>query len=476
VIFFTERRKTLKQKREALDTIAAISTPHGEGAIAIVRLTGERSIEIAAQIFLQGKKSLKDVSSHTIHYGHIKNPRTEALVDEVMVSVMRAPKTFTYEDVVEINCHGGGVAANQILQLLLHEGARMAEPGEFTKRAFLNGRIDLSQAEAVMDLIRAKTDQAKDMAMGQLDGNLSHLVRSLRQDILETIAEVEVNIDYPEYDAVEDMTKNKLKIKVESVCLELKSLLTSAKQGKILREGLKVAIVGRPNVGKSSLLNALLREEKAIVTDVAGTTRDVIEELVNIRGIPIKLIDTAGIRETNDVVEKLGVERSYKALQEADLVLLMLNASEMLNQEDLELLEVTKNMKRMVLLNKIDLFSNLSMKEVKKFVDEGSIIKISVWNREGFNQLEERISKLFFSGKVSINKDATYLSNTRHITLIQQAQESLSKALTGIDEKMPIDLIQIDVVHCWELLGEIVGESVSDELITQLFSQFCLGK
>lgn len=471
-----EGRKILKQKREVLDTIVAISTPPGEGAIAIVRLTGEKSIEIAEQIFFQDKKSLKDVSSHTIHYGHIADPRTAVLVDEVMVSVMRSPKTFTYEDVVEINCHGGGVVANQILQLLLREGARMAEPGEFTKRAFLNGRIDLLQAEAVMDLIRAKTDQAKDVAMGQLDGDLSHWICSLRQDILKTIAEVEVNIDYPEYDAVDAITTNKLKKKLGSVCLELKSLLTSAKQGRILREGLKVAIVGRPNVGKSSLLNALLREDRAIVADAAGTTRDFIEELVNLRGIPIKLIDTAGIRETKDVVEKLGVERSRKVLQEADLVLLMLNANETLNPEDLELLKVTKNMKHILLLNKIDLSINISMKEIKKFINEKSIIKISVLSHEGFDQLEEMISKLFFGGQVLINKDATYLSNTRHITLIQQAQESLNEALTGIDEKVPLDLVQMDVVHCWELLGEIIGESVSDELITQLFSQFCLGK
>ena len=308
------------------DTIAAISTPPGEGAISIVRMSGEEAVAIANKVF-KGK-DLTKVSSHTINYGHILDPKTGEEIDEVMVSVMLAPKTFTKEDVIEINCHGGIVPTNQILQLLLVNGARLAEPGEFTKRAFLHGRIDLTQAESVMDLIRAKTDKSMKVALNQLDGNLSHLINALRQDILDVLAQVEVNIDYPEYDDVETMTTKLLKEKAQSLLKQIEQLLTTASQGKILREGLATALVGRPNVGKSSLLNHLLHEEKAIVTDVAGTTRDVIEEYVNVRGVPLKLIDTAGIRQTEDKVEKIGVERSRQAIEQADLVLLVLNASE----------------------------------------------------------------------------------------------------------------------------------------------------
>ena len=337
------------------DTIAAISTAPGEGAIGIVRISGEDAIRIADEVYRLKEKRLKDQPSHTIHYGHIVAPKNDEVIDEVMVTVLRAPKTFTREDVVEINCHGGIVAINRILQLVLRMGARLAEPGEFTKRAFLNGRIDLSQAEAVMDLIRAKTDKSMQMAMRQLDGELSKLIQNLRQEILNTLAQVEVNIDYPEYDDVEEMTLQLLREKTQQVSQGIRALLNTASQGKILRDGLKTAIVGRPNVGKSSLLNVLLREEKAIVTDIAGTTRDTIEEYVNVRGVPLQLIDTAGIRETDDVVERIGVERSRKALNEADFVLLILNQSEELMDEDLRLLEQTKDFKRIILLNKTDL-------------------------------------------------------------------------------------------------------------------------
>lgn len=460
---------------QEFDTIAAISTPPGEGAISIVRLSGDQAVEIADRVFKAGSKQLVNVASHTIHYGHIVDPKNDKLMDEVMVSVMRAPKTFTREDVIEINCHGGIVVVNQLLQLLLRQGARLAEPGEFTKRAFLNGRVDLSQAEAVMDLIRAKTDKAMNLALNQLDGNLSHLIRTLRQEILETLAQVEVNIDYPEYDDVEEMTTRLLLEKATQVKAQIESLLETAQQGKILREGLDTAIIGRPNVGKSSLLNHLLREEKAIVTDIAGTTRDVIEEYVNVRGVPLKLVDTAGIRDTEDIVERIGVERSRQALAKADLILLVLNQSEPLSKEDEQLIEVTKDSKRIVLLNKTDLPSQLDRQQVRILVGDAPLFEVSVLNQDGLDHLEQAIADLFFGGQTA-DKDASYVSNTRHIALLDQAAHSLSEVIQGIELGMPVDLVQIDMTRCWDALGEVVGDSVQDELITQLFSQFCLGK
>lgn len=457
------------------DTIAAISTPPGEGAISIVRLSGDQAIPIVAKIYRSGNKSLLDVASHTIHYGHIHDPKTQDLLDEVMVTILKGPKTFTREDVVEINCHGGMLVTNQLLQLVLREGARLAEPGEFTKRAFLNGRVDLSQAEAVMDLIRAKTDKAMGVALKQLDGNLATLIRNLRGEILDTLAQVEVNIDYPEYDDVEEMTTKLLLEKAYFVQQQINSLLATAKQGKILREGLSTAIIGRPNVGKSSLLNHLLQEEKAIVTEIAGTTRDVIEEYVNVRGVPLKLIDTAGIRETEDIVEKIGVERSRKALSESDLILLVLNQSEALTPEDEALLAATKDFKRIILLNKMDLANKLDLEQLKIAVGEDPIFTVSVLKNEGLQQLESAIADLFFGGEVG-EKDATYVSNTRHIALLEKAEQSLGEVISGIELGMPVDLVQIDMTRCWDYLGEIVGDSVQDELITQLFSQFCLGK
>ena len=457
------------------DTIAAISTAPGEGAIGIVRISGDLAISIASSIYQCGTKQLEEQKTHTIHYGHIVDPKSGEIYDEVMVSVLRAPKTFTREDIVEINCHGGIVAINRVLQLVLRMGARLAEPGEFTKRAFLNGRIDLSQAEAVMDLIRAKTDKSMQLAMRQLDGQLSHLIQNLRQEILNTLAQVEVNIDYPEYDDVEEMTLQLLREKTQQVLQGIHALLNTASQGKILRDGLKTAIVGRPNVGKSSLLNVLLREEKAIVTDIAGTTRDTIEEYVNVRGVPLQLIDTAGIRETDDVVEKIGVERSRKALKEADFVLLLLNQSETLQEEDIRLLETTKGMKRIILFNKTDLPSKLLTEDIAPYAQEEEIVTTSMLNKEGIDQLEEKIAGYFFQGQMN-ERDATYLSNTRHIALLEKAEQALVEVQNGIEMEMPVDLIQIDFTRAWDLLGEITGDSVQDELLTQLFSQFCLGK
>lgn len=448
------------------DTIAAISTPLGEGAIAIVRLSGSDALSIAKKVF-QGK-DLDKVASHTINYGHIFDK--DRLVDEVMLSVMKAPKTFTREDLVEINTHGGIAVTQEILQLLLRSGARLAEPGEFTKRAFLNGRIDLAQAESVMDLIRAKTDQAANIAVKQLDGSLSNLINNIRQEILESLAQVEVNIDYPEYDDVETMTSQMLLEKTAHFEQLLETLLATAKRGKILREGLRTAIIGRPNVGKSSLLNQLLREEKAIVTDIAGTTRDVITEFANIGGVPLELIDTAGIRETEDVVEKIGVERSQKALEEADLVLLVLDASSSLTPKDLELLELSSATNRIILLNKTDLPEKI---EIEKLPED--FIRISALKNENLDAVEKQIRALFFSGEIEA-KDATTLSNARHIGLVEQALDALKEANRGLAMGLPVDLIQVDITRCWQLLGEITGEAAPDELITQLFSQFCLGK
>ncbi|WP_165329096.1 tRNA uridine-5-carboxymethylaminomethyl(34) synthesis GTPase MnmE [Streptococcus tangpeifui] len=449
------------------DTIAAISTPLGEGAIGIVRLSGSQAVAIAKSVF-KGK-DLEKVSSHTINYGHIIE--NDEIIDEVMVSVMRAPKTFTREDVVEINTHGGVAVTNEILQLLLRSGARMAEPGEFTKRAFLNGRVDLTQAEAVMDLIRAKTDKAMNIAVSQLDGSLKNLINNTRQEILNTLAQVEVNIDYPEYDDVEEMTTALMREKTQEFEALLTRLLATAKRGKILREGISTVIIGRPNVGKSSLLNNLLREDKAIVTDVEGTTRDVIEEYVNIRGVPLKLIDTAGIRETDDRVEKIGVERSKKALAEADLVLLVLNGSESLTDQDRALLDISKDSKRIILINKTDLPQQIELEQLP-----GDIIQISVLENQNIDLIEERINDLFFDNAGLVEKDATYLSNSRHISLIEKALASLQDVNKGLEAGMPVDLLQVDMTRCWEILGEITGDAAPDELITQLFSQFCLGK
>lgn len=457
------------------DTIAAISSAPGEGAIGIVRLSGDDALAIADKVYNLGQKKLSTQNSHTIHYGHIVDPKDGQEIDEVMVSVMREPKTFTREDIVEINTHGGIVATNRVLELVLREGATLAEPGEFTKRAFINGRIDLTQAEAVMDLIRAKTDRSMDLAVKQLDGKLSNLIENLRQDILNTLAQVEVNIDYPEYDDVEEMTLKLLGEKTTIIKNRIDGLLSTAKQGKILRDGISTAIVGRPNVGKSSLLNALLREEKAIVTDIEGTTRDTVEEYINIRGVPLKLVDTAGIRDTEDVVERIGVERSKKTLKEAELVLLLLNQSEALTAGDRELLALTQDHKRIIIMNKIDLPNQLLKESLLEWVEEDEIIATSMMTQEGIDALEEKIADYFFSGQ-SGEKDATYVSNARHIDLLQKASQSLDEVKNGIDMGMPVDLIQIDFTRAWEILGEIIGENAPDELLTQLFSQFCLGK
>ena len=455
------------------DTIAAISTPIGEGAIGIVRLSGKDALSICEKVF-KGP-NLKTVNSHTIHYGKIVNPKDDTVIDEVMVTVMKKPKTFTREDIVEINCHGGIVSVNRILKLVLSYGARLAEPGEFTKRAFLNGRIDLSQAEAVIDLIRAKTDEAMSVAVNQLEGRLSSLIRSLRQKLIETIAHVEVNIDYPEYDDVEEMTHQMMKIKTKEVYEEIDYLLQVAEQGKILREGIKTAIIGRPNVGKSSLMNKLIQEEKAIVTNVPGTTRDVIEEYVNVRGIPLKLIDTAGIRKTDDIVEKIGVKRSRQVLKEADLILLMFNNKEPLTNDDLNILKAVQSFNIIMIVNKIDLETKLNLDDLPHWAKEKPIVHLSIVEDKGIDELEEKLVEMFFAGEMT-SSDLAYVSNVRHIHLLEEARESLEEALNALEMDIPLDIVQIDVTKAWELLGEIIGDTASEALIDQLFSQFCLGK
>ncbi|KMK77898.1 tRNA uridine-5-carboxymethylaminomethyl(34) synthesis GTPase MnmE [Alkalihalobacillus pseudalcaliphilus] len=455
------------------DTIAAVSTALGEGAIGIVRLSGDEAIQIADKIYI-GKKSLQEVPSHTIVYGHLIDPKTQERVEEAMVSVLRAPKTFTREDVIEINCHGGIMSVNRVLQLVLKNGARLAEPGEFTKRAFLNGRIDLSQAEGVMDLIRAKTDKAMNIALNQVEGRLSKKIQTLRQALLETVANVEVNIDYPEYDA-ETMTHDLLKTKASFVISEIEKLLQTAEQGKIVREGLSTVIIGRPNVGKSSLLNSLVHENKAIVTDIPGTTRDVIEEYVNVRGVPLRLVDTAGIRETEDIVERIGVERSRQVLKEAELILLVLNNGDDLTDEDVALFKAVEKMNVIVIVNKTDQERKIDIERVKHLNEGRPLVTTSLIEDSGVEDLEQAIASLFFSGGLEA-EDVTYVSNSRHIALLEQSKSTIEDAMAAIDMGVPIDLVQIDVTRTWELLGEIIGDSVQDSLLDQLFSQFCLGK
>lgn len=447
------------------DTIAAISTTTGAGAISIIRVSGTEAIEIVNKIFKE--KDLTKVPSHTIHYGHIEYKGK--IEDEVLVSVMKAPKTFTTEDIVEINCHGSIVVTKRVLEILLTIGCRMAEPGEFTKRAFLNGRIDLIEAEGVMDLINSKSESEKKLALNQIEGKVSNLIKDLRQKILEVLAQIEVKIDYPEYEDIEEVTYNDLSENIKVVEDEIKRIIKESENGKIIKEGIKTAIVGRPNVGKSSLLNKLLQEEKAIVTDIAGTTRDIVEGTIIINGVKLDLIDTAGIRKTNDIVESIGVNKSLETIEKADLVLLVLNNNEELTLYDKELLKSIQNKKHIIIINKIDLESKLEE------INDKNIIKISALNNEGIEELKNKIIELYNLEEIE-SKDATYLTNARGLSLLKQAQEVIKEVNIGIENKEPIDMIEIDLKRIWELLGEITGETYQEELINQLFSQFCLGK
>ena len=456
------------------DTITAIATSVGEGGIAVIRVSGPDAISQVSSVF-RTSKPLTEVQSHTVHYGFIIDPETLSKMEEVLVTVMRAPRSFTMEDVVEISTHGGVISVKRVMDLLLQlPQIRLAEPGEFTKRAFLNGRIDLSQAEAVIDLIRSKSDRAFSLAFKQVEGDLSRKIKEMRYTLVETLAHIEVNIDYPEHD-VESMTTEFIKERCNRVISQIERLLKTANEGKILREGITTAIVGRPNVGKSSLMNALTRQNKAIVTDIPGTTRDVIEEFVTINNIPLKLLDTAGIRETLDIVEKIGVERSRVAVEEADLVLLVLNGAEPLHEDELTLISSVKGRQVLILINKTDLPQQLDRSKLSKYFSEGQIVDLSLKMQEGLDTLEESISKLFFEGQLE-SADLTYVSNVRHIALLKKAKQSLHEAYEAADQGIPIDIMQIDVRLAWEQLGEVVGDSAPDALLDQIFSQFRLGK
>ena len=449
------------------DTIAAISTSLGVGAISIIRVSGNDSIKIVNKLF-KGD-NLENVDSHTIHYGFIMD--NDIKIDEVLVSIMKSPKTFTAEDVVEINCHGSIASTKKILELLLSNGCRLAEPGEFTKRAFLNGRIDLLEAEAVMDIINSKTEKSLSLAVNQLSGGVSNLIIDLRNDIIKTLANIEVNIDYPEYEDIEQVTINMLKDNVINIRKKITEILDKSKDGQIIKNGIKTVIIGKPNVGKSSLLNKLLDEEKAIVTDIAGTTRDIVEGTITIDGIVLNIIDTAGIRKTDDVVESIGVKKSISLIEDADLILFILNNNEKINKEDLEILEKIKNKNSIVLINKMDLESKINIDKI----ENNNIIKISALNNEGIDDLKNKIKELFNLEKID-QKDYNYLCNARSISLLKNCLDLLNNIDEGINNNVPIDMIEIDLKEVWNILGEIIGVNYYDELIDQLFSQFCLGK
>lgn len=457
------------------DTIAAISTPPGTGGIGIIRLSGKDVFSIVNPIF-KGKKNqdLSTLRSHSIHYGHIIDKETSKAIDEVLVMVMKAPNTYTKEDIIEINCHGGIVSVRKVLEQVLRMGARLAEPGEFTKRAFLNGRIDLSQAEAVIDIIEAKTDMSLSTAMDQLEGSLSHRIGELREELIEMMAHIEAAIDYPEYD-IEELGYDRVRKRIEDIRAKIHRLLDTADSGKILREGVKTAIVGKPNVGKSSLLNALLREQRAIVTNIPGTTRDVLEEYINISGIPFKLIDTAGIRETEDVVEQIGVSRSKDIIESADLIIMILDLSTSLTEEDKYIMDLIEDKKKLVLLNKTDLPAKLDKEEIYNRFSQSEILEISAKNKKDVEKLEETLKEMFMSGKINM-EDSVMITNLRHKDALIKADDSLRDALSTIDMGMPEDCLSIDLTNAYKYLGEITGESVQDDLIKKIFSQFCLGK
>lgn len=450
------------------DTIVAISTSLGVGAISIIRLSGKDSIEIVNSCF-KGK-DLRKVDTHTINYGYIIY--NNEIIDEVLVSVMRAPKTYTTEDIVEINCHGGITSTNKILEIMQLEGCRLAEPGEFTKRAFLNGRIDLLESESIMDMINSKSEEARKLSMNGITGHISNKIESFREELKKVLSQIEVNIDYPEYYDIEVITEEKIKNIIKKLKEKLIDLVKDSENGITIKNGIKTVIVGRPNVGKSSILNKILKEEKAIVTDIEGTTRDTVEGEILLDGILLNIIDTAGIRKTEDKVEKIGVEKSLSKIEEADLVILVINGSEELTETDKKLLEETKDKTRIIVINKNDLKNKVNLNNNN---NNNNIVYTNTLTDEGVLTLVEKIKELFNLEQIK-TKDYTYLSNTRQITLAKQALKNLLDAEKGIEENLPVDMVEIDLKNCFENLGEIIGKNYSNEIIDNLFKNFCVGK
>lgn len=455
------------------DTIAAVATAYGEGGIGIIRISGEESLPILQEIF-EFHGDTDTFISRRMTYGKIIDKEKNQIIDEVLAVYMKGPKTYTAEDVVEINCHGSMVSLRKTLALVLRKGARLAEPGEFTKRAFLNGRLDLSQAEAVIDMIRAKTDKSFDVAVSQLEGRLSLKVEEIRQKLLDLLVDITVNIDYPDED-IEEMTYEKLEESIVETQNMIEKLLATSSTGKMIREGIKIAIVGKPNVGKSSLMNGLLKETRAIVTDIPGTTRDTIEEVLSIRNIPVYLVDTAGIRETSDKVEKMGIEKSKEAFNQADFILFLLDGSRPLEEEDLQIMELLKERKSLVLINKRDLGEAISIEEIAAKLPASQVIEASLLKGQGITEIEDAVEDLVYGGEI-VQKESMMVNNVRHIELLQQAVKSLTDALHMSEMREALDFIEVDVKNAYERLGEIIGETVSDDIINEVFARFCLGK
>ena len=447
------------------DTICAISTAQGVGAISIIRVSGDDAIKIVSNIF--SNKDFFNASSHTIHYGYILDG--EEKIDEVLVSIMRAPKTFTKEDVVEINAHGGIMTTNKILELLLVNGCRLAEPGEFTKRAFLNGRIDLTEAEGIMELINSKTDVSRKIALNQVSGKVNLMIKKLREELIQIISNIEVNIDYPEYEDIEEVTTSKIKVSLGDLKDKVCKILNESNNGKILTSGIKTAIVGRPNVGKSSLLNKLIGEDKAIVTNIEGTTRDSVEATLRIDNIILNLIDTAGIRDTSDVVESIGVDKSLSLIDEADLILFVVNYNEMLDKDDYKIIEKLKNKKYITIVNKIDLDKKIDDSNLK------NVVYVSALKNNNIDKISKKIKELFNLEQIEMT-DLTYLTSARSLSILRKILLAVDEVNDGIENNSPIDMIEIDLKNIWTLLGEIIGESYDEELLNQIFSRFCVGK
>ena len=450
------------------DTICAISTAQGVGAIAIIRVSGEKAIPIVNKIF-KGK-DLEKADSHNIVYGHIvDNSQNE--IDEVLVTIMKAPRTYTTEDTVEINTHGGIAPTNKVLELLLLNGCRLAEPGEFTKRAFLNGRIDLLEAEAVMDKINAQTEKQNELATNGLNGKISKLIDDLRDDMIQIISNINVNIDYPEYDDVDIITNDLIVPKITNLKTRISKIIDESKNGLMIKDGLTMSIIGEPNAGKSSLLNALIEENKAIVTDIAGTTRDIVEGKIIINGIPINIIDTAGIRETKDIIESIGVEKSKQMIEKSDLIILIINNNTEINKDIKDIYNKIKNKNHIIILNKIDLKNIANIEEFKN----ENIIKMSIKNNQGIEDLKKEIIDMFNLSQIELN-DPTYLSNTRSIAILKNCYKSIESIENSLKNNIPIDMIEIDIKNIWEELGKINGKYYDEELLDEMFKRFCLGK